>query len=64
MKRTKKNIAISVIPIHQFFFTRNRLRSVVVVTGVDCDVGIDSDCFGILNCARFRIGFTLGWLQP
>jgi len=43
MKRTKKNTAISVIPIHQFFFIRNRFRVGAVATGDGCDVGTDSD---------------------
>jgi hypothetical protein len=64
MNRTRKNIAISVIPIHQFFFIRNRFGVEAVVIGAGCDVGTDSGWLGILNCARFRIGFTLGWLQP
>jgi hypothetical protein len=42
MNRTRKNIAISVIPIHQFFFIRNRFCVEVVVTGAGCDVGADS----------------------
>ena len=64
MKRTKKKIAINETPIHQFFFSLKRLGSGVFVTVVCCGMEVDSDCIGILNSARFRIGFTLGWLQP
>jgi hypothetical protein len=58
------NIAISVTPTHQFFFNRNRVPPGTFATVVCCEVEVDSDREGILNCARFRICFTLVWLQP
>jgi hypothetical protein len=64
MNKTRKNIAINVTPIHQFFFNRNRVRSGAILTIVGCEVGADSDWEDILNSARFRICFTLVWLQP
>jgi len=60
MNKTKKKIAISDTPIHQFFLKRNRFRSGASVTPTGCGFGAVSDFIGILNCARFRIRFTLG----
>ena len=64
MNRTRKNIATNVIPIHQFFFSLKCFGFRVVVAGTDDEVGTDSDCMDIFICARFRIGFTLDWLEP
>jgi len=60
MNKTKKKIAINEAPIHQFFLNRNRFRSGAFALAAGCEVRAVSDWIGILNCARFRIRFTLG----